>query len=400
MAVAWRWAAASLLVVALSGCGAAMDPDGFWRDNALWQQGQPNDAALAALGRGDLVRAEALGNDAMRRNPKDPYAMLALAQVYQNTGRPELAKSYYQALLALHPQGTAMVGMGANAVPRSIEDIAADNLAVLSAPPASTGAVAPDPGAPEDQALITRFQTLRRLLDEGLITRIEYDERRGANLGALLRYTAPQPPAVGLTRSAPPTDQVVARLKTLAAHYEEKSISATEQTVERTIILDNLLPAKPERRADRAVPPTNGMDYAALAGRLQHLREANVISDAEQAREKDSMQRAVAAYASREDAAAKLAAGFGPVTVEAIGPGVQLAAYHSEAQARRAWAALQKQFPDELGALQPKITKTAIRRRGVVWRLSAGPLADRKASLALCRSLRRHDQACEPAVLK
>ena len=100
-----------------------------------------------------------------------------------------------------------------------------------------------------DVNVILRFQTLERLFDEGLITQDEYNRRRGANLGALLRYTAPLP-AADLGRAAPKPEQVVDRLRYLAAAYE-KSITAREQMAERAAILEALLPAAPWSRLTR-----------------------------------------------------------------------------------------------------------------------------------------------------
>jgi tetratricopeptide (TPR) repeat protein len=419
MALAKRWATSVLLAVSLSSCGAVYESDSFWKQSDYWQAGMSSDSAMAALSKGDLVRAESQANDAMRRNPKDPYALLALAVVYQNTNRVELARQYYEVLISMHPQATAIVGMGMTGQRRTIDDIAKESLAALNGrtsrsyvdppgqpgqlsvlPPPAINAALLDPGAVEDANIILRFQTLRRLLDEGLITRDEYNKRRGANLGALLRYTA-QPPAQGLGRPAPSPQQLVDRLKALAFGFEEKSISAAEQAAERGVILEALIPAVPQRRADPPVPVTSQMQSAAVMGRLEKLREANVITAEEQSRERDAVFRSVTAYEAQAEASARAAAGMASAVPSApVGPGVQLASFHTADQARKHWAALQKQFPSELGALMPVITKVAIRRRGSAYRLSAGPLESRKAAQALCGQIKRKHQSCVPAVLK
>src|SRR5579859_5395976 len=114
--------------------------------------------------------------------------------------------------------------------------------------------LAADRARAADDNVAIRFQTLRVLLDEGLITRDEYGTRRGANLGALLRYSV-TPPARDLTRPAPPPKTLVMRLRYLAGAYAEHSISASEQAAERTVILDGLLPSPVLRRADPPPPP-------------------------------------------------------------------------------------------------------------------------------------------------
>ncbi|HIJ62468.1 MAG TPA: tetratricopeptide repeat protein, partial [Rhodospirillaceae bacterium] len=239
--MARRWALSALIAASLSGCGAAYDSDRFWNDATFWEEGKSSEAAMAALGKGDFIKAEELATDAMRRNPKDPYAILALGVVYENTARPDLARQYFQSLASMNPQDTALVGVGPAGERRTIGDIARQHLAALAArpkggyqaPPSEPPQlnVPPPPGftpgeigSPDDANIILRFQTLRRLLDEGLITRDEYNLRRGANLGALLPYTS-APPAIGLGRPAPAPDQLVHRLRYLAVAFEQKEIS-------------------------------------------------------------------------------------------------------------------------------------------------------------------------------
>ncbi len=96
-----------------------------------------------------------------------------------------------------------------------------------------------------------RFKTLQVLLDNGLITRDEFDERRSANLGAVLPYVA-TPPAANLDLPAPSPSEVVDRMKSLVTAYQAKSISAVQLQTERGIILEALLPGPAAKRARRA----------------------------------------------------------------------------------------------------------------------------------------------------
>jgi hypothetical protein len=220
-------------------------------------------------------------------------------------------------------------------------------------------------------------------------------------LGALLRYTAP-PPAADLGRAAPAPERVVQRFKFLASAYEEKSMSAGEQMAERGAILEALLPAAAVRKADLPPPVTDQMQAAAIVGRLQRLREANVITAEEQTRETDAVNRAVQAFAAQTEAAARAAAGMIPPAVAAspTGPGIRLSAYRSESQAFQAWATLQEKHPSELGQLKSVIAWEALRRGGGLYRLSAGPLPDRKAADKLCHILRRYRQSCQATTLQ
>lgn len=249
-----------------------------------------------------------------------------------------------------------------------------------------------------DANLILRFQTLERLFDEGLITREEYNRRRGANLGALLRYTAP-PAAIDLSRSAPRPQQVVDRLRYLAQAFEEKSISAREQAAERAIILEALLPATPRMKADPPPPITDEMQAAAAVGRLERLVLANVVNAKEMSREKDAIFRAVRVARASAEAAVSAAVGMLPPAVPSRGPGVRLGSYPSENQARLAWASLQLTHASELGSLQPEIKSVRLRRGGRSYSLSAGVLSSRKAAADLCKTLRSRRQSCSPTVV-
>ncbi len=261
------------------------------------------------------------------------------------------------------------------------------------------GAVLGDLANQGDANIILRFQTLERLFDEGLITRDEYNRRRGANLGALLRYTAPLP-AADLGRAAPKPEQVVDRLRYLAAAYEEKSITAREQMAERAIILDALLPAAPVARADPPPPVTDQMQAAAAVGRLERLSLAKVINTAEMEREKAAVFRAAEVSMANAEAAARAADGLAMAPVgPPSGPGVWLGSYASENQARLAWASLQLTHASELGGLQPEIRKVRLRRRGVTYHLNAGSVSSRKAAQALCKVLSGRRQFCRPTVL-
>lgn len=249
-----------------------------------------------------------------------------------------------------------------------------------------------------DANIILRFQTLERLFDTGLITRDEYNRRRGVNLGALLRYTAP-PPAIDLSRSAPKPEQVVDRLRYLAVAFEEKSISAREQMAERSVILEALLPATPRMKADPPAPITDEMQAAAAVGRLERLAAANVINAKEQAKEREAIFRSVQVARASAEAAVSAAVGMAPLSTSSRGPGVLLGSYSSENQARLAWASLQLTHASELGSLQPEIKQVRLRRRGVAYYLTAGVLPSRQEAIALCKTLKSRRQFCKPTVV-
>lgn len=141
MAKSWL-PAASLLAFGLAACAPPAQSDGFWSDPDYWQASKPSEAALAAVARGDFVRAEAMGNEAMRRNPRDPFAILSLAEVYENTGRGELAREYYQSLVRLNPPANAVAAVGP---PMPIAELAQRHLQDPARQPAPVSIAAPWP---------------------------------------------------------------------------------------------------------------------------------------------------------------------------------------------------------------------------------------------------------------
>lgn len=267
---------------------------------------------------------------------------------------------------------------------------------------AMPGAALGDLANSDDTNVVVRFQTLQRLLDEGLITREEYNRRRGANLGVLLRYSAPLP-AADLGRPAPDPRQVVDRLQYLAAAFEEKSITAREQSAERAIILEALLPVASTAKADPPPAINDQLQAAAAVSRLERLSLAKVISSDEQAREKEAVFRTLQVNMANAEAAARAAAGIAPPPAPPApptGPGLWLGTYRSENQARLAWASLQLTHGSSLGSLQPVVDKVVLRHhRGSSYQLKAGPVADRKAADGLCRTLRSKRQFCRPTTL-
>lgn len=479
-----RWRHATLLVTALmlSGCAGFYDRQGFL-DSLPFEDAEARvDAALAALAKGDYRAAEDHAAFALRQDPDNPYALLVSGVAFQNTGRPQRARQMYEEILSLRPTAVVSGGPWGTGEPRAVTDVAAENLRVLNAAPWASGGVAtagamtaPDPlavprgmaGGVDDRgggaataseaagsvgAMAQRFAVLQTLRDEGLITGEEYRQRRRANLGALLPLTFP-PPAAGLDRPAPKAQEIVDRLRALRDAFEARAISARQHAVERTMILDGLLPADPVARAVAAPPPTGIMEAAAAVGRLERMRERGLITSDEYNRERTAVERAVRgivrgsptapsetaekaapsddsapAEARPKDAgkapgmlvpppapsgnpAAVLRTGRTPLQIvpdpsatdampgAASGVAVHLASFKSEARALKGWKELQAAHP-VLKDLEPRITVVRLPEKGTFYRLNAGPLADRAAAEALCKDLARQSkQYCQPVFL-
>ncbi len=260
-----------------------------------------------------------------------------------------------------------------------------------------------------------RFETLRRLQNEDLITQDEYTRRRNANVGALLPYTR-DPGAVGLERSVPSSDAIIARLAALRRSFEMRAITASQHALERTMILNALLPETPEERTERKPPPSDVLDGAAMVGHLDGLRAKNLISADEFGAEKDAIEHVLktgllpsqelAANAKRPAAkggaaaAAKPAVGatnasYDPLTAEITGPVLHIASYRTEQAAKTGWDESVTRNKAALGSLKPIIRRVDLGAgKGVFYRLMAGTFKSVADAEAVCIQLKQNNQFC------
>ncbi len=108
---------ALILALSLIGCGTAL----LTEDMRLANQGYDE------LLKGNYSDAEGYLEQALAKNPDNPYAMLNLGVVYENTGRTDQAREMYKKLIALNPKARASVtseGTGG----KPLVEIAQENL--------------------------------------------------------------------------------------------------------------------------------------------------------------------------------------------------------------------------------------------------------------------------------
>ena len=86
------------------------------------------DEAYELLVKGDYEQAEATLEVAMSINPDNPYVLLNLGVVYQNTGRIEKAREMYVRIILLNPQEIAGNSNVKEAEGKKLVDIAKQNL--------------------------------------------------------------------------------------------------------------------------------------------------------------------------------------------------------------------------------------------------------------------------------
>lgn len=445
-------AMAVAVTAGLAGCAPLMDQRGAIEtaDGVMNQGGA--DRAMSALSRGDNAAAERYAITALRTNPKDPVALLAAGMAYQGMGRYDLARQYYEVILTHQTPGSIMAPSDAGVmIPRSIMDIARANMGAVDAiqgrnvargvgesgripvaplvggPPLPVGepVTASGMGRPHVAGLSAgggmsgrvsdaetnssgRFRILKRLLDEGLITPEEYAKRRSANLGALLPFTH-TPPSQGMDRPMPGDDAVLTRLRDLAQAVEAREITPVQQAAEREMILEKLIPAQPRKVENPPLPPRDLIEAAESVGRLERLRAAGLITDAEVKKEKAAIEKSLDVQLAGQRVMGT-STGLQPGKPGSRGPmasaasaaaptgwGLLLATAKTEEAAKSAWESIKAKFPEDLAAMTATFKKVQPGDKGVRWRVIAGPVASHDAARKKCKTLKLHRQACDPA---
>lgn len=415
-------------------------PD-FWKlsnrsDNDLAELG------LAEMGKGNHITAEANFQKALKENPKDTMALLGLGMLYQNTGQATRAREMYEAVLALRPDQKEQFVVWKSLSTRPLSEIASVNLAMLESgnvvsgvsrgaagmAPGSykpgdvtanramvSGAAAPKPMVGLDAAgpatavtgladaeanILSRFETMRALRDQGLVTQEEYAARRQTNAGALLPLTA-KPPAAGLDRPVPTTDQVSGRLRAIERALELRAITVGQHSAERNMILDGLMPVSPVVVANPSMPPKGLLEAADAVRRLEVLRDKGFITADEYSRERGAIEKVMQPTPPPMPAAAMQPApgAANPTKLAGPQPALHLASYRTRDAAERGWVQLKKAHTNILGSMDHEISKVSVRGKGTYWRLKVGPLSGEDEAKTLCGQLKKRRQYCEPSVM-
>jgi tetratricopeptide (TPR) repeat protein len=99
-------------------------------------QSMPYDMTLVNMGYQELVKenyteAEAFFDVARSVNPENPYVLINLGVVYQNTDRVEEAKEMYRKVIAMHPDYLANQSTDTQYKGKTLAEIAQTNLRSL-----------------------------------------------------------------------------------------------------------------------------------------------------------------------------------------------------------------------------------------------------------------------------
>lgn len=437
----------------LSGC-AIFDGDvfneSFW-SSSPFKKNEQAELGIAELAKGNYVTADGYFQRALDANPRDVHALLGAGILYQNTGQFVRAREMYEAVLAARPEDSEQFVVWSEIATRPASQVASVNLSLLesgggtvtnaaSRTPvggAPTGdvllgraspQVASTPGsiAPmqsglaslstpieagkfsgPDVSIVSRFATLKALRDQGLVTEQEYQQRRSSNVGALLPLTSP-PPAAGLDRPVPSTEQISARIQAISRALEMRAISVSQHAAERSVILDALMSAAPVIVADPAAPPAGLLEAADAVRRLELLRDGGYITSNEYVRERQAVEIAVRPTPTNTPAAAPAQASAGaPAPMaktemsKASGPqpAVHLASYRSAKQAENGWKQIMRSHGKLLGQLEHEVSRVKLGSKGTYFRLKAGPLQSVTEAKSLCSQLKRRRQFCDTTVM-
>lgn len=87
----------------------------------------------------------------------------------------------------------------------------------------------------------------------------------------------------------------------------------------------------------------------------------------------------------------------GEIKTESVLFGVHLASYRQLEEARAGWRQLQRENPDELGLLEPRIEPISIEGKGDFLRLVGGGFSSREKAEALCAQLKAKGMFCSIA---
>ncbi len=108
------------LAVLIIGCTVGMS-----KDMRLSNQ------ALESINNRNYAEAENYLNQALAENPDNPFALLNIGVVYQNTNRIPQAKAMYEKVIKLNPSDIVAKSNMEGEAGKTLGDLAKDNLKML-----------------------------------------------------------------------------------------------------------------------------------------------------------------------------------------------------------------------------------------------------------------------------
>jgi len=330
----------------------------------------PRDISLAergadALEAGDYTAAEQFLGDALEYNPSNEYALLNLGVVYQDTGRPELARRTYAEIIRINRLERAALIVARKNGGLSPMTLARENLADLNLSPVLVDNSAPPPSWFGNNAPI--------------------DSR---NFSAL--YSDMSAVFDNLQALAESMRLMSDTLRAAAKEAEKREALASTNST--------MTDASDSASNDGAGMESDANDKPAkqVASRDMEATDGSSKADDQQAADKGDKKTGGAAGDGNgaEQAVARAEA------VDGDGPSVRvhIASFRSEDGAERGWQILQKSHPDLLSDYDAQIREIDFGAgMGVFFRVQAGPLASEQNAKELCERLKSRGLYCAVA---
>ena len=358
--------------------------------------------AYLALQAGAFIRARKLFVEADERSATPAAkaeALLGAGRASLGEGEVAGAKKHFLAAskLAKGTPSEAWVhnGLGVVATLEDDHELARlryDEAAKLSSHPMITAnlvrALAQSGRADEARQLYTKYSASHWL------------ESDAADLSHLLGKAAPDNAAAAAEASTSvatatgfPATASGSQVQLFAARSRDAALAAWSRlSAAETELLGSLT-----SRVVKAEVPKKGVFYRLRAGPLPDKAAAKRLCGLLKGRGRDCFVPAgkwtvgdgpvaVTKKPSREPPKTKAAA--------ASGAEVQLFASRSRAGALAAWARLSAAEEELLGSLTPRVVKAEVPKKGVFYRLRAGPLPDKAAAKRLCGLLKGRGRGC------
>lgn len=120
-----------IICVALIGCATLDEDMGLMGYGTLSQDMSLSNQGFEELLRGNYQQAEKYLEEALSLNPVNPYALLNMGVVYQNTGRISQARLMYIKVIAHNPDATAIRSSRRESTGKTVVEIARENLQSL-----------------------------------------------------------------------------------------------------------------------------------------------------------------------------------------------------------------------------------------------------------------------------
>ena len=293
--------------------------------------------ATVAYSQGNFTEAEKHVTNALNDNPKNPQALMVGALVYEQLGRPNRARQYYEDLMIYGGDATTVLG-SQSGTPVKMTELAKKRLRLINVKQSKLviedqngtkvfniskeagktqrrsaieealflrekrNIVNQQPSSAEElqavevlfsepeQNIISRFLILKELAEKDLVTKEEFLNARNTNIGGLLPLTH-TPPAYGVDKSVPSPDLIIERINALKEAVESRAITPREFSAERDIIIEALLPPSPRQRLKPKAPSRDILSAAKDLRKLEILYDLQLITSKEKATEKQAIEK-------------------------------------------------------------------------------------------------------------